>query len=457
MSNNSGPAKQGVTYPQDYQLKTLVLLSPAGGSFDLKNVLVEFSYFEDIFSAFTSGRILVNDAQGFIEKLHLSGNEYVRLSFTKAGDTANTIDKLFRVYKISNRQLLENQTTEGYIINFCSDELFVSEQYRVSKSYKNKKISDIIDDITKNYLMIPSNKPVEIENTKGIYDFIVPNIKPFEAINWLSNYALPAKDNSGADMLFFESQDGYKFASLQTLFAQSPKKEYTYAPKNVDDKTESQEKSFYAVLTYEFINTYDTLEAVSTGVFANQLITFDPLLMRHEVINFNYNDYFNNSPTLNKHPVVNNTKNRFGHALYETPQAVVKLATTNKGQKDVGYLAKKPGSASKDIFIENYVPNRTSQLMIANYNKLKLSIDGDPSVSVGRVIKFNLLSMDPSNNAKTYEKFYSGNYLVSEVKHTVNLGGYKTVLEIIKDSVANEYASPDDGSSLWQNTVKGKI
>jgi hypothetical protein len=32
---------------------------------------------------------------------------------------------------------------------------------------------------------------------------------------------------------------------------------------------------------------------------------------------------------------------------------------------------------------------------------------------------------------------------------------YKTVLEITKESTTKQYASPDNNSTLWQNTVKG--
>jgi len=153
---NPNIVKPGVTYAQDYNLKTLVLLTP-GGTFDLKNSLVELGYFEDIFSNSISGYLQISDSQGLIEKLQLIGNEYIRVSFTKASTTDFINDMLFRVNKISSRQLIGNTTTEGYVLNFCSDELILSEQYKVSKSYKDKKISDIINDILTGYLKVDPN------------------------------------------------------------------------------------------------------------------------------------------------------------------------------------------------------------------------------------------------------------------------------------------------------------
>ena len=105
-----------------------------------------------------------------------------------------------------------------------------AEQYRISKAYKNTKISDIIQNILTEYVKIGSNikptnkgtKTVNIESTYGVYDFILPNKKLFETINWLATYARPASNNPGADMLFFENAGGYFFNSLQTLYNKPP-------------------------------------------------------------------------------------------------------------------------------------------------------------------------------------------------------------------------------------------
>jgi len=448
--------KSGVTYPQDYSLKSLTLLSASIGPFDLKNSLVELSYFEDIFSNTVTGRLIISEAEGFIEKFHLTGNEYIRVIFTKASDKNMDINILFRVYKISDRMLVGNMQTEGYVLYFCSEELILSEQYKVSKSYPATKISDIIIDITKNYLKVPNTKAVNIEITKGIYDLIVPNFKPFEAINWLSTYARSSSSGViGADMLFFENKYGFNFKSLQTLFGQNVYRDYNYEPKNVDKKSQSTQQKFYSVISYKFINTVDTLDAINSGQFANQLISIDPLLQRYKVTDFNYSKYFSQSTSLNKYPIVNGAKNRFGDAIYETPQAVIKMSTGNSGQKDVPYIGNKPGSYAHDIFLETYIPNRTAQLSLSNYNKIKLVIDGDPGAAAGVTINFNLLSMTPRKEDKKPDDFYSGKYLISAVKHTIKMDSYLTTLEIVKDSATKQYVTPDNNSTIWQNTVKG--
>jgi hypothetical protein len=453
------PAQSGVLFPQDYTLKTLTLLSPSYGPYELITIFSEMAYFEDIYTNTATGRLMVTDAEGWIEKLQLSGNEYLRVTFGKASEKASDVDKIFRVFKISKRSLVGNMTTEGYFLHFCSEELVLSEQYKVSKSYKDKKISEIIADICgDNFLMVPKNKRLDIEETKGIYSFIVPNFKPFEAINWLSTYAQSSKDgNIGADMLFFEDKSGYRFASLQTMFKGPVYRTYSYEPKAVDNKNQGSEQKFYSVISYEHVKSFDTLESISLGVFANQLISIDPLLQSFKTTDFNYNEYFNKTSSLNKYPVVNNAKNRKGDAVYQTPQAVIKMATSNSNQKNVPSIGNKPGAYSHDIFAETYIPNRTSQLSMSGYNKMKLVIAGDPGATVGTVINFNLLTMSPTNNGKEPDKYYSGKYLITALKHEISMGSFKTILEIVKESVPNKYITAKDTTTIWKNTVKGII
>ena len=137
---------------------------------------------------------MVVDSMGYIETLNLTGNEYLRMTFGKTAQDANWIDKLFRVYKVAKRRPEGKGDTESYSLYFCSEELLLSEQYKVSKSYRAKAISDNVIDILQNYLSVPDKKIAQIDSTYGLYDFVVPNIKPFDAINWMSVYARPTPD-----------------------------------------------------------------------------------------------------------------------------------------------------------------------------------------------------------------------------------------------------------------------
>jgi hypothetical protein len=449
MSDSQLP-KPGIIYPNDYTLINLLLLTPVA-AFDVKNILVELSYNEDLFTNSASGYLMVADSTGYIEKLNMNGNEFIRMTFGKVDSSSNIIDKIFRVFKVAKRTPENEGNTETYSLYFCSEELVISEQHKVNKSYKAKDITTNVIDILQNYLKVPKNKLGMIEQTLGVYDFIVPNLKPFDAINWMSTYARPDAKKYGADFLFFEDKFGYNFRSIQSLIAQPTYNTYSYNPKNIN---QTMTDKVYNVSTYEIMDSYDTLGAINSGIFANQLISVDPLLRRYKITNFDYGAYSQAAKKLNNSPITNNFKNRFDEGINQTPQAVTKLIFSNSNQTDSN-LVKTKGGVAHDIFAETYVPYRTAQLPLLNYTRVKLSVPGDPGLTIGRVISFNLLSKDAIK--KEPDGFYSGNYLITAVRHLLTIHKYTTILELAKDSTVNMYSSVDNNLPIWKNTAMGII
>ncbi|NBP16455.1 hypothetical protein EBU95_19055, partial [bacterium] len=299
---STGSSKSGIRYSKDYNLIALNMLSGQFITLDLKPMMVELSYFEDIYTNFISGQILISDSQGLIEKMGMHGNEYIRVAFGKDDNPNIRIDKLFRVYSVSNRQKSNSMDSESYVIHFCSDELLLSEQYKISKSYNGKGVSQIVNDVLTTYLKVPTNKynPNNIEQTKGVYSIIIPNLKPFEAINMICLYAQSAT-NIGADMLFFENAQGYNLASLQSMFEKAPYYTYEYRPKNIsmENYDGNIDKEVFNVLGYELINSFNVVEGISSGMFANRLITIDPMLRDYRITDFNYIEYQNKAKKLN--------------------------------------------------------------------------------------------------------------------------------------------------------------
>lgn len=444
----------GAYYPQDYSLKTLNFLTASGQRFEMKKLLLELSYYEDIYSFAVSGYVTIMDAQGFIELLQLTGNEFIEINFGKIKNGGNDNDQLFRVYKVGDRKPTGNMNSESYTLYFCSEELVLSEQTKISKSYKGTKISDIIKNILTDKLKVKPQKIQKIEETTGINDFIVPRFKPFEAISWLSTYARPNMAGiTGADMLFFETKNGYNYRSLQSMFKDDVYATYKYQQKNLQDTTQSFQEKTISVLDYEFVKVYDMIDNISSGANANRLISLDPMARTAKTTDFNYKKYKSQAKTLNSGAPFNELKNRLGQSQNETYDATFKVATSNAAQQNAPYIKQVVGGVAKDIAIETYVPNRTAQISLANYTVLKAKIPGDPGITAGRTINFNLLTLKPTDSRKNLDEFYSGKYLVTAVRHIIQPSAYQTILEIAKDSTPTTYAGINNSSSEWSKAV----
>ena len=438
----------GVFYPQDFSLKTLNFLTASGQKIELKKLMVELSYYEDIYNFVTSGYITLIDAQGFIESMRITGNEFIEVNFGKVRDGKNSNDQIFRIYKSSNRKPSGNQNSEVYTLYFCSEELLLSEQTKISKSYKGNYISNIVKDVLINTLKVKSKRIYKIEQTTGVYDFIVPNLKPLETISWVSIYGRPQKF-PGADMLFFETKDGFNFRSIQSMFSDSVYATYKYEAKNIDNKQQSFQEKSIGVLNYEITKPFDTLNEISSGTVANKLISIDPLTRTVRTTTFDYNKYKSQSTTLNKAGVQDTLQNRLGKKENEAYDGVLKVAIGNADQRNVPYIKQAESGVAQDIFIENYVPNRTAQISLANFTTVKATIPGDPGLTAGRTIQFDLLTLKPGKE-RDLDRFYSGKYLVTAVRHIIQQGAYQTVIELCKDS------SPTTLPSINNNTTELK-
>ena len=444
----------GAYYPQDYSLESINFLTGSGQRFEMKKLLLELSYYEDIYSFSVSGYLTITDAQGYIELLDLTGNEFVEIIFAKSKNAPNTNKQVYRVYKIGDRKPVGNLNSENYTFYFCSEELLLSEQTKISKSYKGKEIDKVITDILVDKLKVKQEK-IRVERTNGINDFIVPRFKPFEAISWLSTYARPKGTGEiGADMLFFETKDGFNFRSLQSMFKDNIYATYKYQQQGIEDKTQSFQEKTISVLDYEFVKVYDMMNDVNSGTLANRLISIDTMSRTSKVTDFNYIKYKSQAKTLNPGSPTNTLKNRLGLTNADSYNASFKVATSNAFQQNQPYIKQVVDGVAKNIAIETYVPNRTAQISLANYTVLKIKIPGDSGITVGRTINFNLLTLKPTTETKNLDEFYSGKYLVTAVRHIIQPTAFQTVLEIAKDSTPKPYTGINNDSGIWQNTVK---
>jgi hypothetical protein len=437
----------GIFYPQDYSLNTLNFITAANQKFEIKRLVSELSYYEDIYTFAVSGYVTVTDAQGFVELFQLTGNEYLEMDFGKTKSGTNNLTKKFRVYKLAPRTPTGNMNTEFYTLYFCSEELLLSEQIKVSYSYKGQKISDNIQDILTEKLRISTDNIEIIEETTGMSNLIMPKLRPFEAISWLSNYARPQSTGTvGADMLFFETKNGFNFRSLQSMYKDDVYATYKYQAKNIDDEYQSFQEKVTSVIKYEIVKTYDIANEITSGTLSNRLMSLDPVTRNFQTTDFSYTKYKDNSESLNEGDVTNKLKNRFGKTETETFESVLKMVVGNANQQDNPYI-KKQGVDTKDVFMENNVPNRTAQLALANYTVIKVSIPGDTGITAGRTIQFNTYSLKPSAGKRELDKFYSGKYLVTAVRHIViSPNTFQTILELAKDSSPTDYVKRDSDS-----------
>ncbi len=109
----------------DIQLTEIRLINYNGSdSADLHKISGEINLFEDLMGNCMYGSIMVYDAIDMIQDLPIIGEETLKLAFHVPGEESTKVNRLFRVYKISDRKRDKNDTASSFIIHFTSREYF---------------------------------------------------------------------------------------------------------------------------------------------------------------------------------------------------------------------------------------------------------------------------------------------------------------------------------------------
>jgi hypothetical protein len=422
-------------YPSDYKVIYFNLVAQNKSPLDITNLIVELSYFEDLFSFSVTGYVVLRDAAGVIEVKNMLGNEYFEANFGKSTEELNNISGKYRIYKIESIEPASNFTSQVYKIYFCSEELILSEQNKVCKSFRGKKISEMInyiltDKTPTGKLQIQNNK-VFVEDTHGMYDLIVPLLKPFEAISWLSSFALSAAFQKSADMLFFQNKSGFYFRSIQSLFKQTPYNTYKYELVNLPDETLQQKLN--KIIRYEIVKPFDVITNINSGVYASKTIAIDTLSTKANTTEMNFAK--SGRALLNDVDVSKPLSNRLGYTQDQSFDGCLKVVMANPDHLSNSYLSTVPTADKKDIYASVFVPSRTIDISSLEHTRIKIVVPGDSNLKVGLVV--NIVIPKVQENDKSPNPLYSGKYLITAVRHSiVTPEYYQTLLELSKDSYA---------------------
>lgn len=447
----------------DVEVEECTIYSPTQPTpLNLYPSLLGINYYEDLFSNCITGNVIINDANGYSTTYSWHGEEYISLSFRRNNQVDWTRGK-FKVYSLSDRKL-GNDTSEMYVLNFCSEEMLLNEKLRINKTYKETPISSMVEDIAINYLKI--KKPIFTEKTYGKYNITIPNLNPLQAINWLCNIAISdslpgaANGDSGATYLFWETKSGYFFKSVLSLLHDSNNIYrgihnagfYWYGTKNADtnemlgaklntgaDRPDKAQQIF----TYDAINSYNSLDSLKKGMFSNKTISLDLIGRNKQDHKFDYNKYFdylkNNISlykTEGKFPILSGSPDRFNNTDEKYDNVNIRIFHTTTGQNANAFISDNEKGV-KDYKIEKCISYRAAQFALLSHNKLKIVIPGDNILTAGMIIKVYIPSTYINTKTKTNmeNKFLSGYYLITALRHSINsIGDFRSILELRKDS-----------------------
>ena len=299
-----------IEFAGDYKLDRVFLHNHLGEITDIKNVMIELNVFESIYSNALTGSIVIADAQNLIGKLQINGTERISFKLSTPGsiDERSIVDASvetghpFHIYKITDKRQL-NSNTMVYTLHFASREFMRNLRTKVSQAFDGRFDMSALKILTDEDLL-DSKKQISFEPCGNSDKIVIPNLRPFDAINMMANRALPQLSN-GVGYYFYETTKGIYFRSWDNMvsvrgsYDRPIAQEFNYMPQNIsadpqdyDDKINHDYKS---VESYRFVNNFHDVAAnTMLGTYGHKVITHNLYDKSYKATTYNYhNEYAN--------------------------------------------------------------------------------------------------------------------------------------------------------------------
>ena len=442
-------------------IEQLKLVSSNNEVVDLTEFLVELNIYEDIFSSHLYGDVLLTDSRNLIDDLNIHGEEFINVKLrTPSFNDKDTIEKTFRVFKISNREIVRDSNTQNFVLHFVSSELFYDILLPLFVPFEGN-ITDVVGEIFTNYIatsrnfnIADSEKEIKeneratdlviIEEAKNKVKFVSPGWSPFKCINWLASKAIPTQ-GVARTFLFFESNKNFYFGTVESLFKNSYDNQnyigtYYIAASNIREENGGADlnREMFLAKDVSMTETTDYIKNYTNGYLANRLIFLDVLNKEYELVDYdhieNYENQYHSSGKGNKAiPVFKQDSFR---------NSATNISFYPKNPKLFDDFPDNVSEVMKDIY-----GNRKSSLLELTNTKMNITVPGRTDVEVGRMLYFNYPALGPRDASDTgdsmQDKLYSGYYLITAIHHKVNKNEHTMTMEIVKDSLYVDNSSTE--------------
>ena len=417
---------------------------------DIKEGVIAFTYFENIFSPYLTARVIVINTSGAIEGedgnsqsiyngLPLRGGERVLIKIAgnskqnKGLDFSQSPDQYFYVASITN--VLLDEGSESFTLNLVSREAITNETIRVGKKFPtSQKISGSVQDILKNYLH--ADKIGEIEETQNTYGFIGNLKKPFSIITWLasksvSGAAKPGEDSS-AGYVFFETQEGFNFLSIDKIMESNPyENDFVYKPGVISSDDPNKD---FKILTYATNRNQDLIGKLERGAYSSVRYYVNPVSFVPTISIFNSKDYQGKANNLgDKEIMLPRIDEKSEQTLGDLPSRIF------VGMLDVGTLEKDASDEGwNDPVKRNADPARIHSQSMMRYNQIftqviDIQIPLNTNLTAGSIIRCVFPQLSKVKR-KQPDPEISGLYMIKELAHYFDGKGSYTKLKIVRDS-----------------------
>lgn len=439
---------------------------------------VEASIFQSIFEPALKAEILINDQIGLFVNYPFTGEELISIQYKQNNvvetSTADSNILFFIISGVRNISVSDRARSMTYIVSLISPYFLQNTRKYIQHAYNDpidvmaRKIFDeyVLQDTLTTFQPVLSKK-FNVQKTSKIRSFVIPNLRPYQALSWLSKLAVSDNPDDYYQFLFYEDLEQFNFVTLQKLIedaAGTPEKKSLLRDNKYVYRSDTEISSYMPdgdpneklrQITHLVNNKrFSSIEKIAGGYFQNELIEISLLQKSF------------NSRVTELQPT-HDTKFSLGQYPLNTPEYIQAVKNTNANYK-TEYANR------KHYIINNYLDTDsdvgttqpsyrekfgrvTKRVHALNQIDLSFTIPANMTVKAGDIIWVDI----PENHGfnLVYPDIYlSGLYLIAEVKQVI-AAGYRaaTSVRVHKDGYLNQLLETSEyNTSLPTISSNGK-
>lgn len=411
-----------IRFAGDVSIDKVVIITEQGVYQDISAQVINVQVYEDLFSPFISGSLIVKDALDLVNVLPFVGEEYVELEISTPSLEAGNIKGKFYIYKMTDREILGDRSVV-YQLHFISVEA-ITDLNKKNSRVLGGKVSDIVKQLVSDKTYgLESEKSVFVEETVSNTKFISNFWSPVKSIMYLLDNAVNV--NNSPSYIFFENRDGFYFISLEKLYDAEVYQQFTVDKYTRSDLPQAGSvrnipEDYKRISNISIPVAFDYMDRIRTGMLSSKMITYDVTKKAYWVKNYNMFERFLNQKHLNKYPI-NSNKSVFRNNAHQITFL-----------KDYANF-----SGFGDVTNARTIQERTSLMRLAEANKIEITVPGRCDYTVGLKVSVNLNKMEPisANDGDERDKMFSGNYIIAAINHYVDREKHECHMELIKETL----------------------
>jgi hypothetical protein len=411
-----------ITFAGDVSIRKAEIVSQNGTYHNIIPQIINVQIYEDLFSPFITGSIIVRESLDFANLFPLVGEEIVNLEIATPS-LGKKLKGQFFIYKMSDRDTLGDKSVV-FQLHIISRESVIDLNKKISKPFSGK-VSEIATQILNEPTVgLETDKNVIVEPTSNSTKYVSNFWSPVQNLNYLCSNAL--NRNKSPTYLFFENREGLNFLSLDTLYTPEILQTFVndkYARDNQrggGGSIKNIDEDFKRIQQIRIPQTFDYMDRISSGMQASNLILYDFTKKQYSVKTFDMLKGYDENKHMNFYPVISNNQTRRADSTI---------------LRSFRYYANFSGYG--DVTNNNSIQKRISLLKQAESFKVEIVVPGRWDYTVGKKVNLQLTRIEPlaKEDIDTKDKLYSGTYLIAAINHYVSKEKHECNIELIRESL----------------------